>query len=85
MTERSIRPTIFHESAGAVVLDDGRCLVIRRGDTGQWVLPKGHFHQGERAEDAAVREVLEATGLALAADGAAVAPDVPSAPSEPAG
>jgi len=52
---------IFHESAGAVVMVDGRCLALRRGD--EWVFPKGHLEVGERPEDAATREVLEETGL----------------------
>lgn len=52
---------IFHESAGALVMVDGRCLVLRRGH--EWVFPKGHLEAGERPEDAAVREVREETGL----------------------
>ncbi len=50
-----------HHSAGAVVLDGPRCLVIRRGR--EWVLPKGHVEPGERPEEAARREVLEETGI----------------------
>lgn len=57
-----IRPvTIFHESAGAVVMIGDRCLVLRRGR--EWVFPKGHLEQGERPEDAAIREVREEAGL----------------------
>ena len=57
-----VRPiTIFHESAGAVVMIGDHCLVLRRGD--EWVFPKGHLEQGERPEDAAIREVREETGL----------------------
>lgn len=55
------RVGIFHESAGAVVMVDGRCLALRRGD--EWVFPKGHLEADERPEDAAVREVREETGL----------------------
>ena len=59
---RRVRPVaIFHESAGAVVMIGGRCLALRRG--GEWVFPKGHLEQGERPEDAAIREVREETGL----------------------
>lgn len=36
---RVIRPTIFHHSAGALVLVDGRCLIVRRAGTTEWVLP----------------------------------------------
>ncbi len=50
-----------HHSAGAVVFDGGRCLVLRRGR--EWVFPKGHVEPGETPRDAARREVLEETGL----------------------
>lgn len=60
---RQARPIIFHESAGAVVMVIGRCLVLRRADRDEWVFPKGHLEEGERAEDAAIREVHEETGL----------------------
>ena len=55
------RVGIFHESAGAVVIVDGRCLALGRGD--EWVFPKGHLESGERPEQAAIREVREETGL----------------------
>jgi ADP-ribose pyrophosphatase YjhB (NUDIX family) len=55
---------IFHRSAGAVVVAGDQCLLLRRGR--EWILPKGHIEQGERAEDAAVREVREETGVEIA-------------------
>ncbi|MFM7064145.1 MAG: NUDIX hydrolase [Actinomycetes bacterium] len=56
------------EAAGGVVLRtaaDGACqvLVVYRRRYQDWSLPKGKLEQGERAEDAAVREVLEETGV----------------------
>jgi 8-oxo-dGTP pyrophosphatase MutT (NUDIX family) len=57
-------------SAGGVVVDRSgvspRVAVIgrisRRGRL-EWCLPKGHLEDGETAEDAAVREVAEETGI----------------------
>jgi len=56
-------PTFFHQSAGAVVISGDRCLVIRRADREEWVLPKGHLEEGEPPGDAAAREVKEETGF----------------------
>lgn len=38
-------------------------LVTARRQTDQWVYPKGHVKQGERCEEAAVREVEEEAGV----------------------
>src|SRR4051812_48612613 len=57
-------------SAGGLVLDgmsaDARGALIGRVDRrGRllWSLPKGHVEAGETAEDAAIREVAEETGI----------------------
>ena len=57
---------VFHHSAGAVVVDEGRCLLIRRGH--EWAFPKGHLERDEAAEAAACREVREETGIEIALD-----------------
>ncbi|MGA2512618.1 MAG: NUDIX hydrolase [Candidatus Limnocylindrales bacterium] len=59
---------VFHHSAGAIVIDERRCLLIRRGH--EWAFPKGHIEQGETPEDAASREVREETGIEVALDDA---------------
>jgi 8-oxo-dGTP diphosphatase len=51
---------------GAVVLDDDRLLLIRRGHgpaAGHWSLPGGRVEFGETMVEALVREVQEETGL----------------------
>ncbi|MHA6781966.1 NUDIX hydrolase [Pseudonocardia saturnea] len=52
--------------ANAVVRDDdGRVLLVRRTDTGDWELPGGRVDVGESAVDAVVREVAEESGLVI--------------------
>lgn len=53
-------------SAGGVVyrLQEGGALFLLIKDSYQnWGFPKGHLETGERAEDAALREVREETGI----------------------
>jgi 8-oxo-dGTP pyrophosphatase MutT (NUDIX family) len=41
--------------------------VTARWSPGEWVLPKGHIEDGESAAEAAVREVLEESGVTAVA------------------
>ncbi len=51
---------------GAVIVDDGRALVVRRATEplkGEWSIPGGVLELGETLRAGAVREALEETGL----------------------
>jgi mutator protein MutT len=53
---------------GAVIVEQGRVLMVRRGTEpmlGQWTLPGGLLELGEGLLNAVVREVREETGLTV--------------------
>ncbi|MGQ0466900.1 MAG: NUDIX hydrolase [Sporichthyaceae bacterium] len=51
-------------SVNVVVVDtEGRLLLIRRSDNGNWALPGGAIDVGESLAQAGVREVQEETGI----------------------
>ncbi len=43
--------------------DEGKFLLTRRADNGQWCLPGGAVESGETVAEACIREVWEETGL----------------------
>lgn len=49
--------------SAVVVREDGRLLLGRRADNGLWAVPSGILEPGEQPAHAAVREVLEETGV----------------------
>jgi 8-oxo-dGTP pyrophosphatase MutT (NUDIX family) len=55
--------TEHHRSAGGLVVEAGRILLISTQSGRRWQLPKGHIEMGETAEQAALREVREETGV----------------------
>lgn len=63
---RPERPALAELSAGALVLLNGKSVVLMLHEKTEdrWCLPKGHVEPGESLEQACRREVLEETGLA---------------------
>ena len=58
------RPKVERQhSAGGVVVREGDLLLISTAGGRRWQLPKGRIEAGESAEEAAVREVREETGV----------------------
>ena len=54
--------------AALLIVEDGKVLLVRRAHEpylGQWMLPAGFVEYGEFAEESAVREAQEETGLVV--------------------
>jgi 8-oxo-dGTP diphosphatase len=61
-------PQVPLMGVGAVVIRDGRVLLVRRGKEplkGHWSLPGGMLELGESLMDGVIREVREETGLTV--------------------
>ena len=63
-----IKNVVIKESASSVVLIGGKVLMLKRPDDshsypGRWSLCAGKIEAGETPEQAAVREILEETGI----------------------
>ena len=61
------RPLILPGAEVLVFDEQGRLLLQKRTDTGDWAIPGGMMEPGETFEQTARREVLEETGLTLGA------------------
>ncbi|OMP67798.1 NUDIX domain-containing protein [Domibacillus epiphyticus] len=60
------RGKVWLAAAGVVIDSKGRWLVVKKaygGLKGQWSLPAGFVDEGERVDEAAVREVKEETNI----------------------
>jgi len=66
----SIYPDCPRVAVGAIVFDQGRVLLVRRGkppSPNVWAFPGGSVNLGESLEEAAEREIREETGLRVRA------------------
>src|ERR1700730_18241691 len=55
---------------GAVIVEDGRVLLVKRGKApllGEWSIPGGMLELGETMRQGAEREALEETGIVVRA------------------
>jgi 8-oxo-dGTP pyrophosphatase MutT (NUDIX family) len=60
------RPNTLVPAAGILAVDDdGRLLLQRRRDTGQWAIPMGRMELGETPTQCAIRETQEETGITV--------------------
>jgi ADP-ribose pyrophosphatase len=63
-------PDVPLVAVGAIVMRDGRILLVRRGQPpseGLWAIPGGRVELGETLQEAAGREIKEETGLIIRA------------------
>jgi 8-oxo-dGTP diphosphatase len=72
MPEALKRPEWPRPAASAIIFRASSVLIVERGKgalPGTWSLPGGHIEPGEKARDAATREVHEETGLTVTLEG----------------
>jgi ADP-ribose pyrophosphatase YjhB (NUDIX family) len=68
VTDRRKYPDRPYVGVGAVIVQDGKVLLVKRKYeplAGQWSLPGGAVEVGETLEACLAREMLEETGLAV--------------------
>jgi 8-oxo-dGTP diphosphatase len=63
-------PRLPQVAVGAIVIKDNRVLLVKRAKApsdGQWAIPGGRVELGETLQAAAERELMEETGVKVAA------------------
>src|SRR5215471_13379248 len=62
----ALAPNSLVPACGVLAVDaQGRVLLQRRRDTGQWALPMGKMELGEAPTQCAIRETREETGITV--------------------
>ena len=56
---------VFRPSVYAVIIHDGKTLLVHTRSSGKYYLPGGGINLGERVEEAVQREVAEETGVEI--------------------
>ncbi len=54
-----------HFTASALIIDDGKVLLIRHKKLNVWLYPGGHVEENENPDETLLREVKEETGLEI--------------------
>jgi ADP-ribose pyrophosphatase YjhB (NUDIX family) len=54
-----------HFTASAVIINEGKILLVYHKKLDVWLYPGGHVEENETPDEAVVREVMEETGLAV--------------------
>ena len=52
-----------HFTASALIIDNGKVLLLHHKKLGVWLYPGGHIEKNETPDQAVIREVKEETGL----------------------
>ncbi|MBU4204756.1 NUDIX hydrolase [Patescibacteria group bacterium] len=52
-----------HFTASALIIDNGKVLLVHHKKLGVWLYPGGHIEKNETPEQTVIREVKEETGL----------------------
>ncbi len=54
-----------HFTASALIIDEGKVLLVYHKKLGVWLYPGGHIEADENPEEALLREVREETGIEI--------------------
>lgn len=53
----------IEKSAGGVIINEGKVVLVYQNKTKSWALPKGHIDNKESVLETAKREIYEETGI----------------------